>query len=427
MASGCPVQTDGNIGADLKRRVGFTRLTSIDCDALKGFRPILEKNVDNLLDAFYDHVTAVPELAALFRDDAHVKFARDGQRKHWLDRVFSGNFDSDYVASVQKIGEAHARIDLDPRWYIGAYCFALDYLHQVVRAEMPDDPEGVATVATAINKAVFLDMDFAISIYIRAAKDLATKVVNEQADKFEINVKEVVSTVSQASTELEATAGTVAAAAEESAAQAVIVSAATQKCQAAIQDIKGKVSASSDSTQEAVALAAAAGDSIQRLNASTEIISGFSKTITDIAGQTNLLALNATIEAARAGDAGKGFAVVASEVKALAQQTARATDEIVSTLGTIKSEVTATTNSIDDVTATIQKINEMSADISSAMDQQETSMEEVANNVDGISEASIETGRATSETLTATSELARQSGILEERVNTFLVEVRSAG
>ncbi len=427
MASGCPVQTDGNIGADLKRRVGFTRLTNIDCDALKGFRPILERNVDNLLDAFYDHVTAVPELAALFRDDAHVKFARDGQRVHWLDRVFSGNFDSDYVASVQRIGEAHARIDLDPRWYIGAYCFALDYLHQVVRTEMQDDPEGVATVATAINKAVFLDMDFAISIYIRAAKDLATKVVNEQADKFEVNVKEVVSTVSQASTELEATAGTVAAAAEESAAQAVIVSAATQKCQSAIQDIKGKVSASSDSTQEAVALAAAAGDSIQRLNASTEIISGFSKTITDIAGQTNLLALNATIEAARAGDAGKGFAVVASEVKALAQQTARATDEIVSTLGTIKSEVTATTTSIDDVTATIQQINEMSADISSAMDQQETSMEEVANNVDGISEASIETGKATSETLTATSELARQSGILEERVNTFLVEVRSAG
>lgn len=427
MASGCPVQTDGNIGADLKRRVGFTRLTNIDCDALKGFRPILERNVDGLLDAFYDHVTAVPELAALFRDDAHVRFARDGQRKHWLDRVFSGNFDSDYVASVQKIGEAHARIDLDPRWYIGAYCFALDYLHQVVRTEMQDDPEGVAAVAMAINKAVFLDMDFAISIYIRAAKDLATKVVNEQADKFEVNVKEVVSTVSQASIELEATAGTVASAAEESAAQAVIVSAATQKCQSAIQDIKGKVSTSSDSTQEAVALAAAAGDSIQRLNASTEIISGFSKTITDIAGQTNLLALNATIEAARAGDAGKGFAVVASEVKALAQQTARATDEIVSTLGTIKSEVMATTTSIDDVTATIQQINEMSVDISSAMDQQETSMEEVANNVDGISGASIETGKATSETLTATSELARQSGILEERVNTFLVEVRNAG
>lgn len=427
MTSGCPVQTDQNVGADLKRRVSFTRLTDIDCNALKGFREILDENLEGLLDAFYEHVTSIPELSALFRDDAHLKFAREAQRKHWLDRVFSGNFDGEYVASVQKIGEAHARIDLDPRWYIGAYCFALDYLHNVVRKEMHDDPERIATVATAINKAVFLDMDFAISIYIKAAKDLATKVVNQQADKFEVNVKEVVSTVSQASSELEATAGTVAAAAEESAAQAVIVSSATQECQAAIQNIKGKVSASSDSTQEAVSLAAAASDSIQRLNASTEIISGFSKTITDIAGQTNLLALNATIEAARAGDAGKGFAVVASEVKALAQQTARATDEIVSTLDTIKSEVTATSTSIDDVTSTIQQISEMSTDISGAMEQQETSMEEVANNVDGISEAAAETGKATSETLSATSELARQSGLLESRVNTFLQEVREAG
>ncbi|MBV1887276.1 MAG: globin-coupled sensor protein [Parvibaculaceae bacterium] len=427
MTSGCPVQTDQNVGADLKRRVSFTRLTEIDCNALKGFREILDQNLEGLLDAFYEHVTSIPELSALFRDDAHLKFAREAQRKHWLDRVFSGSFDSEYVASVQKIGEAHARIDLDPRWYIGAYCFALDYLHNVVRTEMQDDPERVATVATAINKAVFLDMDFAISIYIKAAKDLATKVVNEQADKFEVNVKEVVSTVSQASSELEATAGTVAAAAEESAAQAVIVSSATQECQAAIQNIKGKVSASSSSTQEAVSLAAAASDSIQRLNASTEIISGFSKTITDIAGQTNLLALNATIEAARAGDAGKGFAVVASEVKALAQQTARATDEIVSTLDTIKSEVTATSTSIDNVTSTIQQISEMSTDISGAMEQQETSMEEVANNVDGISEAAAETGKATSETLSATSELARQSGLLEDRVNTFLQEVREAG
>lgn len=427
MASGCPVQIDDNSGIDLKRRVSFTRLSDVDCNALKGFRTILDQNLEGLLDAFYEHVTSIPELSALFRDDAHLKFAREAQRKHWLDRVFSGNFDNDYVASVKKIGEAHARIDLDPRWYIGAYCFALDYLHEVVRAEMKEDPEAVAVIATAINKAVFLDMDFAISIYIKAAKDLATKVVNEQADKFELNVKEVVATVSQASNDLEATAGTVAAAAEESAAQAVIVSAATQECQTAIQNIKSKVNASSNSTQEAVSLAAAAGDSIERLNASTEIISGFSKTITDIAGQTNLLALNATIEAARAGDAGKGFAVVASEVKALAQQTARATDEIVSTLDTIKGEVSATSTSINDVTSTIQQISEMSAEITSAMEQQEISMEEVANNVDGISEASAETGKATSETLAATSELARQSGILEERVNTFLVEVRNAG
>jgi uncharacterized protein YoxC len=414
-------------GTDLDRRITFTRVGEEDVSALRAFRPVLAEHIDAVLEAFYAHVTSVPSLMAMFRDEAHIAMARDAQKKHWLDRVFVGEFDKDYVSSVTAIGRAHARIDLDPRWYIGAYCFVINRLQLLVTEVYADDPAQKAAIMTAINKAVFLDMDFAISIYISAAKEHAKVLLNQQADRFEQNVKEVVTSVSNAATELEATAETVAATAEESAVQSRTVAAATEEAQTAIQNIRGKMSSSTEITQQAVSLAKAAETSIESLNTSADAIGEFSKTISDIAGQTNLLALNATIEAARAGEAGRGFAVVASEVKALAQQTAKATEEIAARIDTIQNEVRSTTGSINDVAETIDKIDGMSNEISDAMNGQEAAMQEVAQNVSGISEASEETGRATGETLAATSELSSQSSTLSDRVNSFLKEVREAG
>ncbi len=418
---------DSDLVVELERRVLFTRITDADSEALRAFKPILSEHMEELLDAFYAHVTAVPNLKELFRDEEHIRGARAAQNRHWMDRVFTGNFDEAYVQSVSAIGHAHARIGLDPRWYIGAYCFVISNLHRIVNQAYADDPEKMIQTTEAVNKAVFLDMDFAISIYIDEAKELASKLLREQAERFEENVKEVVTSVSNAATELEATAGTVAAAAEESASQSGTVSAATEECQASIASIKEQFENALNYTRSAVDQAGSAETTIGGLNTSADAIGEFSKTISDIAGQTNLLALNATIEAARAGEAGKGFAVVASEVKALAQQTAKATEEIASRIDAIQKEVQTTGTAISDVATTIKKIDEMSAEISGAMGEQEVAMQEVASNVTGISEASAETSQATTETMAATEELAKQSNILEERVDQFLADVRAAG
>ncbi|WOF74688.1 globin-coupled sensor protein [Parvibaculaceae bacterium PLY_AMNH_Bact1] len=418
---------DQDVAADLERRVLFTRISETDSDALRTFKPVLEERMEELLDEFYAHVTSVPNLAALFKDEAHIRHAREAQKKHWMQNVFTGEFGVEYFNSVTRIGNAHAKIGLDPRWYIGAYCFVIGRLHRIVHESFADDPETAIGIIEAVNKAVFLDMDLAIFIYINEAKEMATKLLKQQAENFEKNVKEVVTSVSNAATELEATAGTVAAAAEESASQSGTVSAATEECQASIASIKEQFTNALEFTRSAVEQAGSAETTIGGLNTSADAIGEFSKTISDIAGQTNLLALNATIEAARAGEAGKGFAVVASEVKALAQQTARATEEIASRIDAIQKEVQTTGGAISDVAMTIKKIDEMSSEISGAMGEQETAMQEVASNVTGISEASAETSQATNETMTATAELAKQSNILEERVDTFLAEVRAAG
>ncbi|MEQ9143725.1 MAG: globin-coupled sensor protein [Parvibaculaceae bacterium] len=411
----------------IAQRIEFAGIGEEDSEALRTFAPVLEEHIDALLDAFYAHVTAVPQLKALFRDAAHVEMGRAAQKRHWLDNIFTGRFDDQYVRSVTAVGQAHARIGLEPRWYIGAYCFVLTGLQRLAGETYADDRDQENRVTAAINKAVFLDMDLAISVYIDAARDRTRKILNEHAEHFETNVKQVVTSVAATAAQLKGTAEAVSSAAEESISQSGNVSVAAEQCEAAIHEIREKVSRSTDITQRAVQLATTAESSISGLNSSADAISEFSKTISDIAGQTNLLALNATIEAARAGDAGRGFAVVANEVKALAQQTAKATEEIAARLETIQSEVRTTTGAINDVAQTINQIDGLSQEISNEMSEQELAMREVASNVTGIQGAAGHTGEASAETLQATSTLAEQSQILEERVDAFLEEVRQSG
>jgi len=179
---------------------------------------------------------------------------------------------------------------------------------------------------------------------------------------------------------------------------------------------------------------------VQGLSAAAQKIGDVVKLISDIASQTNLLALNATIEAARAGEAGKGFAVVASEVKGLANQTAKATEEISAQVAAMQGATSEAVTAIQGIGGTIGTINEIATTIAAAVEEQGAATQEIARNVQGaaegthqvsanivgVNQAAAETGAAADQVLTSAEELGRQAETLRADIDSFLAEIRAA-
>jgi methyl-accepting chemotaxis protein len=281
-------------------------------------------------------------------------------------------------------------------------------------------------------------------------------VVTEQvrlADTFENSVMGVVERVSASASGLQGSAQAMSSTAEETSRQATAVAAAAEQASANVQtvataaeelassidEIGRQVAQSTAIAQKAVEVAKATDARVQGLAEAASKIGEVVNLINDIASQTNLLALNATIEAARAGDAGKGFAVVASEVKSLANQTARATEEIGAQIASIQNATGEAVQAIKDIGATIGDISEIATAIASAVEEQGAATREIAGNVQqassgtrevtdnisGVTKAAGETGEAAHQVADAASALSEQSNTLRTQVEAFLRAVRA--
>ena len=274
------------------------------------------------------------------------------------------------------------------------------------------------------------------------------------ADNFQAAVGNIIETVSSASTELEAAAttltktaettqalaGTVAAASEEASTNVQSVASATEEMTSSVNEISRQVQESAKIAGEAVKQAEQTDARITELSQAAGRIGDVVKMITAIAEQTNLLALNATIEAARAGEAGRGFAVVASEVKALAAQTAKATEEISTQIASMQTATEDSVGAIKAISTTIGRISEISSAIAAAVEEQGAATSEisrnvgeaakgtamVASNITDVNRGAGETGSASSQVLSSAQSLSNESNHLKLEVDKFLSTIRAA-
>jgi methyl-accepting chemotaxis protein len=459
---------------DISDRLGFMKLDHAASQALQEIAGIVREALPKVLEEFYAHIRVWPQVSRFFSGDAVVNMAKNKQIEHWS-IILRGDFSSEYVTSVRRIGATHARIGLEPRWYIAGYSFIMErviamisqHCHAKVfppggKFKSPADRARAdaefaalnARYSSAFTRAALLDMDFAISIYLEEGEAAKQRALQEIAGKFEQSIGNIVTTVAAAATQLEHTARSMSGIAEATSGKAIAVSAAAEQATTsvaqvanstgeldlAVAEISRQVTQASRMASDGVVKARGTSEIMAQLSQAADKIGKVVSLISDIAAQTNLLALNATIESARAGEAGRGFAVVAAEVKALAGQTARATDEIGQQIMSMQEISRQSVAAIADIQAAINAIDSVSTAISAAVEEQSATTreisrstgeaaigtKEVTRHITEVQREASETGDAATQVVEASSELGRQAEHLRRQVDGFLADLRAA-
>ena len=408
-------------GSSLDDCLTFMELDESARAALRQVKPVVSKALGPVLDRFYDKVRGDAKLRGFFSDDRHMAAAKSAQMRHWA-QITEAEFGAEYVRMVTDVGQAHARIGLEPSFYISAYALVTERLIQAIvedslsgsmlagKARVERTSRGVA----ALVKAVFLDMNLSVSVYLdvlrerhRSAEeqraeaeahqrhaldvmanalgelargDLQRRVTDNLAGGFD-KIKEdfnnaaaklgaAFSEVGESASAIRSSSVEIAKASDNLSRRTEAQAANLEETAAALEEITATVNKTADSTRHASEVFAAtrsdaekggvivrdAVEAMRRIENSTRDIGKIIGVIDEIAFQTNLLALNAGVEAARAGEAGRGFAVVASEVRALAQRSAEAAKEIKALIAASTAQVESGVVLVTETGAALERI-----------------------------------------------------------------------
>lgn len=460
----------------LNKQLEYYGLSNIDPAVLDGLSNAIGRRLDGALTEFYKTIAADPYLAAFFSGGQQMDRAKGMQAQHWQ-ALFRDGVDQRFFDRAVKIGNVHARIGLEPHWYIGAYAMVLDHLVTEVVAPgwqryLPWKRAQAKQIATLL-KVALLDIDLALSAYFAQLEERSRKIVRDNlgtaleqlahgdltatVDDFPEEYRKVqddfnaatatlggtissvvagVNAMTTGSSEIRFAADDLSRRTEEQAANleetAAAVAQTTQQVQQTAEVAKQARSTIKSATRMAddgssiVAEAVSAMDQIEK---SSSEINNIISVIDSIAFQTNLLALNAGVEAARAGETGKGFAVVASEVRALAQRCAEAADEVKSLI-TVSSQhvsngvdlVSRSGEAFAAITRGVAELSQAIETIADSTDVQAESLSQI-NTVVGDLDRSTQQNAAMAEQCTAAAtSLAREAQQLGDAFAAFRTE-----
>ena len=459
---------------DREERLRFAQVSGKDCETLRQFWTVVKPNLPAILDEFYNHLASVPSLTKILSGSSTSRL-KDAQSNHWA-RLFAGTFDTAYMEGVYAVGVAHTRIGLEPRWYIGAYKLVLNRLIELALKQYRWNPAQQRDTIRAVNTAVMLDIDLAISAYQDAAErsklqqtqmivasigeglealargDLTHRVDAELTGAFAklkedfnsavARVQEAMKNVLASTGGISTGAGEISQAADDLSRRTEQQAASLEETAAALEEITATVNKTAHNAREASGIVGAAksaaedgGRVVETAIKAMGQIEQSSKQITDIIGvideiafQTNLLALNAGVEAARAGDAGKGFAVVASEVRALAQRSSEAAKEIKTLIKASSEHVGAGVKFVGELGEALKRIveqvvqiNTLMNEMSQAAQQQSTGIQEVNTAVSQMDQVTQQNAAMVEESTAASRNLASETGELVRLVAFFRV------
>ena len=445
--------------AQAKRLATFS-ITDEDLARLRGNREFVERRLPALLEDWHRYFDAWPEIqSALRHPEVHA-----ARLDHWM-RAASGRIDAGFADSAKRLAIQFYKN--------GVPAYAVSICHHIVSTNIARElgltggDEGLASSLFGANarrnrtaqletltKIAWFDMELLLETYQAAEEESKRATLDRLAGSFEDSVKSIVEGTVAASNQMQAHAqrmseiatstsrrsADVASETEVASSSMQTVAAATEQLASSISDISRHVNESSRISSSAVDEAERTKGTVSGLVDAAQRIGDVVNLINNIASQTNLLALNATIEAARAGEAGKGFAVVASEVKSLANQTAKATEDISSQITGMQNAATQAAEAIHAVGRTITHINEIVTTVAATVEEQTAATQEITRNVqevavgsrrvtDSIGEvtqSSSETGGIAQEVLTAAGLLHRQADELNRGVGDFLTRIRTA-
>ena len=454
---------------EISQKLAFVGMDKAQRDLLSALKPQIEQSVGPALDRFYSQAKSNPETARHFRDASHIEHAKQKQVGHW-GIIATGKFDDAYIEGVTRIGKVHAKLGLEPKWYIGGYSLILEELvTRIIATELKGfgtgkKAEKAGKGVAAVIKAAMIDMDYAISVYLdelseeraraererqlqKAEQDRALAALEDALSilakgdlrasisqdlgsdfdalksKFNTAVSklneaflDISSAISQSASDTRELSGATddmarrteqqAAALEQTAAALEQITTISQQSSERTKQAREVVSQTSEQATQSGHTVTEAIAAMGKIEESSKKITQIITVIDEISFQTNLLALNAGVEAARAGEAGRGFAVGAQEVRELAQRSASAAREI-------KELIEA---SFNDVLTGVELVNKTGDALGSIGSQVQIISEHFAT----ISQAAQEQSTGISEinsSINAMDQITQQNAAMVEQTN----------